>query len=49
MAPDIPKEAVERFAPGLDGLEKVFRPLVAGIPLEAEPAYVLLLARERDA
>lgn len=49
LAPDIPAEQIERIAPSLDGLEAAFRPLTAKLEAEIEPAYVLLLAREKDA
>ena len=49
FAPGIPVEQLEKITPSLDGLEAAFRPLVAKLPLETEPAYVLLLAREKDA
>ena len=49
FAPGIPVEQVEKIAPSLDGLEAAFRPLLAKLPVETEPAYVLLLAREKDA
>ena len=49
FAPDIPAEAVERIAPSLAAIEAAFTPLVARIPLETEPAPVMLLAREKDA
>ena len=49
FAPGIPAEQFEKITPALDGLDAAFRPLVAKIPFETEPAYVLLLAREKDA
>jgi hypothetical protein len=49
FAPDIPAEQVEKISASLDGLEAAFRPLVARLPVETEPAYVLLMAREKDA
>ena len=49
FAPGMPAEQLEKITPSLDGLEAAFRPLVAKLPLETEPAYVLLLAREKDA
>lgn len=49
FAPDIPAEQLEKIAPALDGLDAAFRPLLAKLPVETEPAYVLLLAREKDA
>jgi hypothetical protein len=45
FAPDMPADAVERAAKPLDTLEAAFRPLVARIPLETEPASVLLITR----
>ena len=48
-APDIPPEQLEKITPSLDGLEAAFRPLVSKLPLETEPAYVLLVAREKEA
>jgi hypothetical protein len=49
MAPDIPEEAIARVSPGLEALESAFRPLAAKIPVETEPSYVQLLAREKEA
>ena len=49
FAPDIPAEQVEKISPSLDGLAAAFLPLVDKLPVETEPAYVLLLAREKDA
>jgi hypothetical protein len=43
LAPDMPPDAAERAAKPLETLEAAFRPLVAAIPLETEPAYVLLV------
>ena len=37
---DIPDSQLDRIAPVLDALEAGFRPLVAGIPLDVEPAVV---------
>lgn len=48
LAPDIPADAIEKIAPSLDKLEAAFRPLPARIPLETEPAYVLLVALDKD-
>ena len=49
FAPGIPAEQIEKIAPSLEGLESAFRPLVARLPLETEPAFVLLVAREKEA
>ena len=49
FAPDVPLEQLEKIAPSLDALEAAFRPQVAKLPLETEPAYVLLVAREKEA
>ena len=49
FAPGIPAEQLEKITPSLDGLEAAFRPLLAKLPLETEPAYVLLLARDKEA
>jgi hypothetical protein len=49
FAPGMPAEQLEKITPSLDGLEAAFRPLLAKLPLEIEPAYVLLVAREKDA
>lgn len=40
-APDIPQEAVERVAPGMDALLQAFRPLLAAMGDEIEPAVTL--------
>jgi hypothetical protein len=48
VAPDIPQEAVDRAVKPLETLEGTFRPLIARIPLETEPAYVLLAAGEEQ-
>lgn len=49
IAPDIPVEAVERITPSLDALEETFRPLLSRIPVDAEPAYVQLVGRDKEA
>ena len=49
FAPGMPAEQLEKITPSLDGLEAAFRPLMAKLPLQTEPAFVLLLAREKDA
>lgn len=51
FAPDVPAEQVEKIGPSLDALEAAFRPQVtpARLPIETEPAYVLLVAREKEA
>lgn len=48
IAPDIPEEAVERARQPLAALEAAFRPLVAAIPHETEPACVLLVQCEEE-
>lgn len=50
FAPEIPAEQLERIAPSLNGLESAFRPLINAerLPLETEPAPVLLVAREKE-
>lgn len=45
----IPEADLERLERPLEALEASFRPLVASLPLETEPAYLLLLAREEGA
>jgi hypothetical protein len=42
----IPAEELERVAPALDALEAAFRPLVATIPHELEPAIVFRAAED---
>lgn len=37
---NIPDEALDRAAGPLDGLERAFRPLVATIPDDIEPAII---------
>ncbi len=37
----VPPGALEKFAPSLNALEEAFRPLIATIPLEVEPAITL--------
>ena len=49
FAPDIPAEQIEKISPSLNGLEAAFRPLLAQLSPEIEPAPVLLIAREKDA
>jgi hypothetical protein len=49
VAPDIPADALSRIEPSLDSLEAAFCPLVARIPLDAEPAYVLKIDPEPEA
>jgi hypothetical protein len=46
IAPDIPADALERSLKPLETLEGAFRPLIARIPFETEPAYVLLVPEE---
>jgi hypothetical protein len=46
LAPKMPEEAAERAAVPLQGLEDAFRPLVAELTDDVEPAYVLLLHPE---
>jgi len=48
FAPEIPADQIEKISPSLDALEAAFRPQVARLPLETEPAYVLLIAREKE-
>ena len=48
LEPNISEEDIPRIAPPLEAIEKEFRPLVAGIPLETEPAYVLLRLPEES-
>ncbi len=43
---DIPEPELERAAPVLDGLEAAFRPLVANIPHDVEPATAFQAAPE---
>ena len=43
FAPDIPEDQLDRITPALDSLDAAFRPLVNTIPVETEPAYVLLV------
>ncbi len=49
FAPDVPPEQLEKIITSLDALEAAFQPQVAKLPLEIEPAYVLLVAREKEA
>jgi hypothetical protein len=35
---DIPADAIERITPSMNALEAAFRPLVAKIPFDVEPA-----------
>jgi hypothetical protein len=49
LAPDMPPDAADRAAKPLDALETAFRPLVTGIPIETEPAYVLLVPEKEEA
>jgi hypothetical protein len=43
---DIPADAIERITPSMNALEAAFRPLVAKIPFDVEPAYVLMIEPE---
>jgi hypothetical protein len=43
---DIPEAEVENIAPGLDALEKAFRPLTTKIPIETDPAIAFAAAPE---
>lgn len=45
---DIPGEQLEKIAPALDSLEAAFRPLVASIPPEIEPAITFRIAEESE-
>ncbi len=49
FAPDVSPEELEKITPALDGLEAAFRLQVAKLPHETEPAYTLLVAREKEA
>lgn len=51
FAPDVPAEQVEKISASLNSLEAAFRPLVnrERLPLETEPAPVLLVARDKEA
>ena len=46
---DIPEAEMERVKASLDAVEAAFGPLTSTIPLETEPAYVLLLPPEVEA
>ena len=48
FAPEIPADQLEKITPSLDALEAAFRPQMERLPVETEPAYVLLLAREKE-
>jgi len=47
LAPDIPAQDLDRVLQPLESLERQFRPLVAGIPLETEPSYTLIVTPEK--
>jgi hypothetical protein len=47
MAPDMPEEAAARAAGPLDGLEAAFRPLVAGLTDDVEPAPAMFVYPEQ--
>jgi hypothetical protein len=47
LAPDIPAQELDRVLKPLESLEQQFRPLVAGIPLETEPSYTLIINPEK--
>ena len=49
LAPDIPEETIERVTPSLDAIEASMRAQVDRIPLETEPAYVMLVAQDKQA
>ncbi len=42
----IPEPDLDKIRAPLEALEASFRPLAASLPLETEPAYLLLLAAE---
>lgn len=44
----IPEPDFERITPPLDALEKAFRPLVASIPPQVEPALLFRLPIEES-
>ncbi len=44
----IPDADLARIEPALNGLEQMFRPLISTLPIETEPAYVLLVTPEAD-
>jgi hypothetical protein len=46
LAPDVPADAVERAIKPLERLDADFRRLVGDIPLETEPAFVMLVHGE---
>jgi hypothetical protein len=43
---DIPADAMKRITPSMNALEAAFRPLLAKIPFDVEPAYVLMIEPE---
>lgn len=46
--PEIPADDMARVGPPLDALEEAFRPLVAKIPLDIEPAVVFRAAEDSE-
>lgn len=44
----ISEAEMDTIAPNLDALEKAFRPLVAKIPLETDPAIAFAAAPEEE-
>jgi hypothetical protein len=48
MQLDIPAADIEGIAASLDSLEAVFRPLVATIPPDVEPAVIFRAAEETE-
>jgi hypothetical protein len=47
MAPDMPEEAAERASGPLQNLEAAFRPLVARLSDDVEPAFAMFVYPER--
>jgi hypothetical protein len=49
LAPDIPEDQRPRLAAVLDALDSSFSPLLESLPLQTEPACLLLVAPEESA
>lgn len=48
LAPDIPQDNRPQIASVLEALDTAFEPLLQSLPLQTEPAYLLLVPEEPE-
>jgi hypothetical protein len=48
LAPDIPQDNLAQVASVLETLEAAFEPLLESLPIQTEPAYLLLVFEEPE-